>query len=217
MKEFWLAILKNVITYVLMIIIVVGGGICIATQKFPPEWAKVVSAVNTIKDGYVSMINLRKTMGSMPVALPAGQPGPAMQEAIEQLAQSKVNSGATKDKTQIEMETTIALLQSMSQQINPQHQQSQETTVDPDFKKNILALAHQNQQLLEKMDKIQIYLEKMHVYLTQSAPRQPAHYSAVQETPPSRQPTSAVTVIPQTVPATNQHPNAIQAQQNVKK
>ena len=65
MKEFFLGILKNIITYVAMIVIVIVGGISISTQKFPPKWGEVVSAVNTLKKSYASMLNLRQQMGGM--------------------------------------------------------------------------------------------------------------------------------------------------------
>ena len=80
MKEFWLAILKNVITYVVMIIIIVVGGITIMTQKFPPDWEQIRSAVTTLKNAYVSMINLRQSM-SIPQGLPMAMPDAATMQA----------------------------------------------------------------------------------------------------------------------------------------
>ncbi len=198
MKEFWLAILKNVITYVVMIIIVIVGGISITTQKFPPDWPQIVSAMNTLKNGYVSMINLRQQLSAMPQGLQGlqgmAQSMPAAEEMEKQI--SKANAAAQvsagkepKDAaTNLEMQTTLALLKSMSHQMTSQQNKPQTTIVasDPEIKKYLMTLEKQNQDMIEKMDKIQTYLAGLHQYLSQTAPRQPVHQSAVQQPPPTR-------------------------------
>lgn len=191
MKEFWLAILKNVITYVLMIIIIIVGGLSITTQKFPPNWAQVVSAVNTLKDGYVSMINLRQQIGSQTNGLKALQGLPSAEDMEAQMANSSNTTPLTKNTKNLadpEIETTLALLKTMSQQMNPQPKLNEAPAhqIDPETKKYLMTLEKQNQDMIEKMDKIQTYLAGLHHYFAQLVPRQPPHQSAVQQPPQTR-------------------------------
>ncbi len=207
MKEFWLAILKNVITYVVMIIIIVVGGITIMTQKFPPDWEQIRSAVTTLKNAYVSMINLRQSM-SIPQGLPMAMPDAAtMQAQLEAAADGASESVAKKPKgkAEIELETTVALLKSMSQQMQPTTPQSNDNSSDEELRKQMLILVKQNQDLIQRMDKIQTYLAGLNQYLVQIAPRQPVHVSAVQQPPPSR------------LPSSDQQPPAAVPTQNAKK
>ncbi len=204
MKEFWLAILKNIITYVLMIVIVIVGGISITSQKFPPEWSQIVSALNTLKDGYVSMINLRKQLGGMSQPMPnAADLSEHIANATATAPQGRKSNESTADA---ELQTTLALLKSMSHQMAPQQNLPETTAVtsDPEMKKYLITLEKQNQEMIERMDKIQTYLAWLHQYLAQTAPRQPVHQSAVQQVPPSRS------------LATPQPANAV-VQQNIKK
>jgi hypothetical protein len=177
MKEFWLDILKKIITYVAMIVIVIVGGISISNQKFPPKWSEIVSAVNTLKNGYVSMLNLRQQLGGMMNAqqgLNNQIPDLSAIESNAALSLEKHTMGAAK-KPDAEMQMTLALVQAMGKQM-PTHQDSPSIAFDPDFKKNLETIQKQNENLIERMDKIQQYLAGLHQYLTE-ARRQPSAVS----------------------------------------
>lgn len=195
MKEFFLAILKNIITYVAMIVIVIVGGISISTQKFPPNWGEVVSAINTLKNSYVSMLNLRQQMGGMMnMQHGIGTQVPDLASIESDAAASLEKHDSPNKKSDADMQMTLALVQSMGQQLTQQkqidqvHENAVPQALNPEFKKYLETIQKQNEDMINRMDKIHVYLAGLHQYLAETR-RQPSAVAQAVQTHPIAPPT----------------------------